>query len=237
MLCDFGLARLEEDVPSGLTTARGKEGSTCYLSPELVRDTASRTAKSDVWARGCLFMEVSATRASRLSSLIKRLPQTMTGLAPFRQEKRYEGTILRLMENAKPVNLEDPMVPEKIRGLLEICWEERPEDRPTMNLCAEKVQNLLEVPSPASAEPPLAGPLIDLGDRDKPSYSLNIFSPHPVTYEGKEYPTGEHLFQAFKVGAALNNLILCDSLSPSTALSLATGQKSQSISGLYPQIQ
>lgn len=161
----------------------------------------------------------------------------MTGLAPFRQEKRYEGTILRLMENAKPVNLEDPMIPDKIRGLLEMCWEERPERRPTMDLCAEKVRYLLEVHLPASAEQNLAGPLIHLGDRDKPSYSLNIFSPHPVTYEGKEYRTGEHLFQAFKVSAALNNLILCGSLPLSTALSLATGQKSQSISGLYPQIQ
>lgn len=57
MLCDFGLSRLEEAVPSGLTTRRGGEGTTRYLSPECV-DGAKRTAQSDVWAWGCLFLEV-----------------------------------------------------------------------------------------------------------------------------------------------------------------------------------
>ncbi|THV01268.1 DUF1768-domain-containing protein [Dendrothele bispora CBS 962.96] len=31
-----------------------------------------------------------------------------------------------------------------------------------------------------------------------PHYSFTNFSPHPVMYEGKIYPTSEHLFQSFK---------------------------------------
>jgi hypothetical protein len=33
----------------------------------------------------------------------------------------------------------------------------------------------------------------------RPYYCFTNFSPHPVTYKGKTYPTSEHLFQSFKV--------------------------------------
>lgn len=39
-------------------------------------------------------------------------------------------------------------------------------------------------------------------DKNKPYYEFTNFSPHPVEYKGKWYPTSEHLFQSFKVGSA-----------------------------------
>lgn len=59
-LCDFGLSRIEEEEPSGLTTStyHGK-GTVAYLSPELViSNTPKRDAKSDIWAWGCVVLEV-----------------------------------------------------------------------------------------------------------------------------------------------------------------------------------
>ncbi|EKM52565.1 uncharacterized protein PHACADRAFT_149312 [Phanerochaete carnosa HHB-10118-sp] len=35
-------------------------------------------------------------------------------------------------------------------------------------------------------------------DRGQPYYEFTNFSPHSVWYDGKEYPTSEHLFQAHK---------------------------------------
>ena len=35
--------------------------------------------------------------------------------------------------------------------------------------------------------------------KDHPYYEFTNFSPHPVIYKGKKYPTSEHLFQSFKV--------------------------------------
>lgn len=35
--------------------------------------------------------------------------------------------------------------------------------------------------------------------RHDPHYGFTNFSPHPVVYKGKRYPTSEHLFQSFKV--------------------------------------
>ncbi|KAF9218939.1 DUF1768-domain-containing protein [Gyrodon lividus] len=39
---------------------------------------------------------------------------------------------------------------------------------------------------------------ISFYEKGKPYYEFTNFSPHDVTYEGKRYPTSEHLFQAFK---------------------------------------
>jgi len=35
-------------------------------------------------------------------------------------------------------------------------------------------------------------------DKDEQYYEFTNFSNHPITYEGKEYPTSEHLFQSLK---------------------------------------
>ena len=36
-------------------------------------------------------------------------------------------------------------------------------------------------------------------NKNDPHYGFTNFSPDPVTYKGKQYPTSEHLFQSFKV--------------------------------------
>lgn len=59
-------------------------------------------------------------------------------------------------------------------------------------------------PSPVYATPPTS-PLppapsrILFYDKDRPYYGFTNFSAHPVVYEGRTYPTSEHLFQSFKV--------------------------------------
>jgi len=40
--------------------------------------------------------------------------------------------------------------------------------------------------------------------KDDPYYGFTNFSPHPVIYKGKKYPTSEHLFQSFKVNSVSN---------------------------------
>lgn len=64
ILMDFGLSKAMEGTPSGLTTTSfGLRGSTRYMSPELVsEDDARRTLASDVWAWGCLLLEVRCVR-------------------------------------------------------------------------------------------------------------------------------------------------------------------------------
>ncbi|KAG8926120.1 hypothetical protein FRC01_009320 [Tulasnella sp. 417] len=59
MLGDFGLSRVLEADPTGLTTSRTIKGSMRYMSPELLDENVIHTLQSDVWAFGCLALEVS----------------------------------------------------------------------------------------------------------------------------------------------------------------------------------
>jgi hypothetical protein len=49
--------------------------------------------------------------------------------------------------------------------------------------------------------------------RHEPHYGFTNFSNHPVEYQGKTYPTSEHLFQAFKVCGILSMRWLSDNSS------------------------
>lgn len=59
MLCDFGLARVLDDEPSGLTTTGLPKFTLYYASPELLNNVMYHTLQSDVWAWGCLLLSVS----------------------------------------------------------------------------------------------------------------------------------------------------------------------------------
>lgn len=66
MLCDFGLAKVLDDCPSGLTTAADTKYTPRYAAPELfANEGALRTPASDVWAWGCLAFGVSADGLTR----------------------------------------------------------------------------------------------------------------------------------------------------------------------------
>lgn len=52
-------------------------------------------------------------------------------------------------------------------------------------------------PNPAQSQP-VAKKYIYFYNRDEPYYEFTNFSPDPVVFEDKEYPTSEHLFQAMK---------------------------------------
>ncbi|PCH42128.1 DUF1768-domain-containing protein [Wolfiporia cocos MD-104 SS10] len=53
-------------------------------------------------------------------------------------------------------------------------------------------------PSPIKSSQPPPRRQILFYHKHEPYYEFTNFSPHPVTYKGKVYPTSEHLFQSFK---------------------------------------
>ncbi|KXN81214.1 Swarming motility protein YbiA [Leucoagaricus sp. SymC.cos] len=53
-------------------------------------------------------------------------------------------------------------------------------------------------PSPKTRVPRGPRPRILFYHKHDPHYGFTNFSPHPVHYNGKVYPTSEHLFQSFK---------------------------------------
>jgi hypothetical protein len=61
-------------------------------------------------------------------------------------------------------------------------------------------QSRMSTMSPYSPQlPPPLPKRILFYHKHNPHYGFTNFSPHPVIYNGKKYPTSEHLFQSFKV--------------------------------------
>lgn len=58
LLCDFGMARVLQDVASGYTTATVVPGTRGFQAPGVLTGGAATTA-SDVYAFGCVILSVS----------------------------------------------------------------------------------------------------------------------------------------------------------------------------------
>ncbi|KAG9016034.1 hypothetical protein FRB90_003758 [Tulasnella sp. 427] len=107
VLCDFGLARLDDETSSGLTTTKTIKGSARYMSPELLDEGGYHTLQSDMWAYGCLVLQV------------------MTGVIPYSTARSDRQLIMMAVIQKKPpaalngLDLPDPV----LEPLLEGCWE------------------------------------------------------------------------------------------------------------------
>jgi hypothetical protein len=71
---------------------------------------------------------------------------------------------------------------------------------PTTARIADKMYTPPESPAKYRASPrtPIRHRIL-FYNRCDPHYGFTNFSPHPVIYAGRKYPTSEHLFQSFKV--------------------------------------
>jgi len=124
-LCDFGLAKIAENSPSGLTTSSfAGKGTPRYLSPELLCDVPLRCASSDVWAWGCLFLEI----------ITNRIPyETTHGI----------GVFLKILEKTPPADVTRLQVTDGVRNILKGCWNAEPAERPTIDKCCSDILNVI----------------------------------------------------------------------------------------------
>ncbi|KAG8896334.1 hypothetical protein FRB99_008934 [Tulasnella sp. 403] len=141
LLCDFGLAKAAEDVPSGMTTSRFNQlGTTRYLSPELIMaNNPRRTVRSDIWAWGCLLLVQHVDR------------KLLTGKYPYHDISSEPTLLLKIAQNVRPAKSKDIPLPSALRKLLDSCWNPQPERRPTIEEC---VDILREVEAADSQHPP-----------------------------------------------------------------------------------
>ncbi|KZV95668.1 kinase-like protein, partial [Exidia glandulosa HHB12029] len=122
-LSDFGLSRLLEDSQS--TTDTGVKGATRWMAPELLLEySAQLSYASDIWACGCLLIEIS------------------TGKPPYHTLKMEAQVMLEIYKGSHP--LRPGGFPDKIWELSTQCWQNVPQDRPTTTLLLQQVQTLLE---------------------------------------------------------------------------------------------
>lgn len=75
MICDFGMAKIIEEVSTGLTTTGRSIGTVRYTSPEIVMDDDYiHTLQSDIWAWGCMAFQVSGQSHNKNLGIDMYLP-------------------------------------------------------------------------------------------------------------------------------------------------------------------
>lgn len=135
-LCDFGLARMLEDEPSGLTTTGLPRLTLYYASPELLNNVAGHTLKSDVWAWGCLFLSVSSGYLYVRYSNVPDSAQIMAGSRPYPSHTEI-SVVLAIAQGRSPANLGELTGSEFFLIVRDRCWRISSEVRPSMLWCTE----------------------------------------------------------------------------------------------------
>ncbi|KAG8905283.1 hypothetical protein FRB99_000300 [Tulasnella sp. 403] len=125
LICDFGLARSMETMPTGMTTSTfNQSGSIAYQSPELILGTSNRNIKTDMWAWACMAQEI------------------FTGQAPYNDIANPGALVTRISAGQHPASLENVYVPLAVRTLLRTCWSTKPDERPSMAHCVRVLREL-----------------------------------------------------------------------------------------------
>lgn len=133
LLCDFGVSKFISQRSTGLTTTNtGKSWTIRYAAPELLRQEASHTLKTDVWAWGCFLLEVRQISPCSISCQYLMLFQTMTDKLPY-ESCDMQWLIIKAITSAEsPADVTALPIEEGVKALLQGCWEQAAESRITM---------------------------------------------------------------------------------------------------------
>ncbi|KIO25867.1 hypothetical protein M407DRAFT_75204, partial [Tulasnella calospora MUT 4182] len=127
ILCDFGLARLQESSGAGrLETSTAFKGSIRWCSPEIING-AIREPSSDVYAWAWLVWEI------------------MTGELPYEQSSVDYAIIRRIFESPLPQVNGESRLSDCLQAweLMTRCWDVDPQNRPTAKMCKTTIAYLV----------------------------------------------------------------------------------------------
>ncbi|KAG6853853.1 hypothetical protein C0991_000614 [Blastosporella zonata] len=140
-LADFGLSTASKSKAIALTTdSSGVAGGTCrWNAPELM-DGSANTTKSDVYSFGCVSFEI------------------FSGDIPFPEFNLDSAVIYKVMRGQRPprpVQCKPHGTPcsflgldDALWGIVESCWKQDPDERPTMGIVAAKLPQRAVPPQP-----------------------------------------------------------------------------------------
>ena len=139
LLADFSLLTVISDQDTLLSTCI--EGGTIpWMSPELLDPESfgfvgSRlTKESDCYALGMVIYEV------------------LSGWPPFAPSKSPIRNILNGGRPRRPQGARGARFTDSIWEILELCWEQQPNDRPSLNTVLQYLQDITRPSGPSSAD-------------------------------------------------------------------------------------
>lgn len=132
------------EAGSGMTTSTGPKGVVRYMSPELLKEDGARhTLSSDIWAWGCVLVEVRNHFYDLLPPHADELCQIAFDLLPYAGALNTWAIITSMNNGQKPAPLLDLELSSTLRTLLEFCWHTDPTTRPSTATCAQALRQEL----------------------------------------------------------------------------------------------
>lgn len=123
-LCDFGFASMLAHNELSMVQSSSVKGSWRWMSPELVADeNASYSAESDMWAYGCVLLEV------------------LSGLLPYHDKRNDQAVIMAVAQGRHPARPHNVAVAEDLWQIMLDCWRVDPHERPSVDTVLERVQD------------------------------------------------------------------------------------------------
>ncbi|KAG8704587.1 hypothetical protein FRC08_002162 [Ceratobasidium sp. 394] len=135
-ICDFGSSTIDCGCYDG-PSKEDQEGTTEWESPELWESGGIKTKESDVWAFGCVALEVQM------------------GIPPWDPEgDRRKAWRRQVFEGGYPareewLKLGNDQVLHEVWKLMQECWNQLPSERPTSDDLLPKLEGLSGMVSPA----------------------------------------------------------------------------------------
>ncbi|KAJ7130868.1 kinase-like domain-containing protein [Mycena filopes] len=133
-ICDFGLSSIADVTLrfAQSTTSTTLQGTQRYYAPELLKPIGPGLSKknfaSDVYAFACVCYEI------------------LTENVPFHEERNDMAVMFRVLDGARPSRpalcMGSPRL-DNLWQLIESCWQQKPEDRPTAVQIVQRLQGPL----------------------------------------------------------------------------------------------
>ncbi|CAE6397223.1 unnamed protein product [Rhizoctonia solani] len=173
LIADFGLSRLVSEFSTGLTTSLSR-GSYRWMAPELFGGIDSSvlvlvTPASDVWAFGCLCLEI------------------LSGVIPWASTRNDAAVMLDVVKNRKVPPLPESIETTPIGHIMRHCWAYEPLERPSIaqlvNALAEIDPELLHTPTCILPQPSVSSdsPTFSEGSTANTPQTLYMTPNHRVT--------------------------------------------------------
>jgi serine/threonine protein kinase len=144
-LCDFGLSTLVIAFHGTSFYTSTVGGNARWAAPEIYRVTDNETTRSvtvqtDVYSFGCILLEVSLPISCGYFLTKQVITQILSGQVPYHYLLREGQVLMELHNGKKPNRPSDVFVTDTLWGIINACWADTPNDRPTM----EKVRKYIK---------------------------------------------------------------------------------------------
>jgi len=147
-LCDFGLSALMIAFhgTSFYTSTIG--GNARWAAPEIYSITnneaaPSVTVQSDVYSFGCILLEVNPPTSYNYSPTLQVITQILSGQVPYHYLLREGQVLMELHNGKKPNRPTEVFIADTLWDIINTCWADTPNDRPTMEKVCKDIKHQL----------------------------------------------------------------------------------------------